>query len=74
MDESEFHRAADAVLVRIEAAVAESGTLVNIPSARDESRFNPDIDKMTGYRTSSLLAVPLRDGAGDVLWVPGANR
>ncbi len=27
MDESEFHRAADAVLARIEAAVAESGTL-----------------------------------------------
>ena len=27
MDESEFHRAADAVLARIEAAVADSGTL-----------------------------------------------
>ncbi len=53
----------------VAGAVAESGTLVNIPSARDESRFNPDIDKMTGYRTSSLLAVPLRDVAGDVFGV-----
>jgi Nif-specific regulatory protein len=53
----------------VAGAVAQHGTPVNIPSARDESRFNPDIDKMTGYRTTSLLAVPLRDGAGEVFGV-----
>ncbi|MBL8917764.1 MAG: sigma 54-interacting transcriptional regulator [Myxococcaceae bacterium] len=53
----------------VAGAVAANGAPVNIPSARDESRFNPDIDKMTGYRTTSLLAVPLRDGAGEVFGV-----
>ncbi len=53
----------------VAGSVAHSGARVNIPSARDESRFNPDIDKITGYRTTSLLAVPLRDAAGDVFGV-----
>ncbi len=53
----------------VAGTVAHSGARVNIPSARDESRFNPDIDKITGYRTTSLLAVPLHDAAGDVFGV-----
>ena len=53
----------------VAGAVAQSGAPVNIPSTKDEARFNPDIDKMTGYRTTSLLAVPLRDTVGDVFGV-----
>jgi Nif-specific regulatory protein len=49
--------------------VARRGVPVNIPTARDERRFNPDIDKLTGYQTSSLLAVPLRDSKGEVFGV-----
>ncbi|MFZ5441238.1 MAG: sigma-54-dependent Fis family transcriptional regulator [Myxococcota bacterium] len=49
--------------------VAQQGTVVNIPTAKDEQRFNPDIDKMTGYRTTSLLAVPLVDAQGTVFGV-----
>ena len=49
--------------------VAQQGTVVNIPAAQDEQRFNPDIDKMTGYRTSSLLAVPLVDAGGIIFGV-----
>mgnify|MGYP000877262772 CR=1 FL=1 len=41
--------------------VAQHGELVNLPAAHGEKRFNPDIDKLTGYRTSSMLAVPLVD-------------
>jgi Nif-specific regulatory protein len=49
--------------------VARSGATANIPTTRDEARFNPDIDKMTGYRTTSLLAVPLIDAGGEVFGV-----
>jgi Nif-specific regulatory protein len=44
--------------------VAESGQPVNMPDPRGESRFFADIDRMTGYRTTTLLAVPLRDAGG----------
>jgi Nif-specific regulatory protein len=53
----------------VAGAVAQQGGVVNIPAARDEQRFNPDIDKLTGYRTTSLLAVPLTDGAGTIFGV-----
>ncbi|MFL5353349.1 sigma 54-interacting transcriptional regulator [Archangium sp.] len=44
--------------------VAEHGEPVNMPDSRGESRFFADIDRMTGYRTSTILAVPLRDSSG----------
>ncbi len=49
--------------------VAQQGGVVNIPATKDEQRFNPDIDKLTGYRTSSLLAVPLVDAQGTIFGV-----
>ncbi len=45
----------------IAGMVAQSGAPINIPSVKDEQRFHPDIDKLTGYTTTSLLAVPLID-------------
>ncbi|MFZ5468797.1 MAG: sigma-54-dependent Fis family transcriptional regulator [Myxococcota bacterium] len=45
--------------------VAQTGTPVNMPSPSGESRFHPDIDRLTGYQTKSLLAVPLVDRAGE---------
>ncbi len=41
--------------------VAATGEVVNFPVARHEARFHSEIDKLTGYQTTSLLAVPLRD-------------
>lgn len=41
--------------------VAATGEVVNFPVARNETRFHGEIDKLTGYHTTSLLAVPLRD-------------
>merc|ERR1712217_71331 len=35
------------------------GKLIAIPDAYQDSRFNQEIDKKTGYRTKSILAVPL---------------
>jgi Nif-specific regulatory protein len=53
----------------IAGEVAKGGRAINIPSASAERRFNPDVDRLTGYVTTSLLAVPLVDRAGDVFGV-----
>ena len=44
---------------------ARTGEVVNVPDAYADARFNREIDKRTGYRTRSVLCVPLRgrDGA-----------
>lgn len=49
--------------------VARDGGVVNIPTTNEEQRFNPDIDKLTGYRTRSVLAVPLMNAQGTVFGV-----
>jgi transcriptional regulator with GAF, ATPase, and Fis domain len=49
--------------------VAERGEPVNMPDPRGESRFFADIDRLTGYRTSTILAVPLRDASGTLYGV-----
>jgi HD-GYP domain-containing protein (c-di-GMP phosphodiesterase class II) len=41
--------------------------LLNVPNAYEDSRFRPHTDKITGYRTQSVLAVPFFDRAGDVI-------
>ena len=49
--------------------VATNNSNLNIPDAYQDSRFNPDVDKATGYRTVSVLCVPLRDRRGKVMGV-----
>jgi Nif-specific regulatory protein len=49
--------------------VAQAGEPVRMPDPRHERLFFADIDRMTGYRTVSLLAVPLRDAQGAVYGV-----
>ncbi|XP_034186192.1 dual 3',5'-cyclic-AMP and -GMP phosphodiesterase 11 isoform X3 [Osmia lignaria lignaria] len=49
--------------------VAESGEPVNIPDAYKDSRFNREIDALTGYRTRALLCMPIKDCNGDVIGV-----
>ncbi|KFE70490.1 sigma-54-dependent Fis family transcriptional regulator [Hyalangium minutum] len=49
--------------------VAQAGESVNVPEPRGERLFFADIDRMTGYRTTSLLAVPLRDTEGAIYGV-----
>lgn len=34
-----------------------------------DGRFNRDIDKLTGYRTKTLLCMPIKDSSGDVIGV-----
>ncbi|HBA59636.1 MAG TPA: phosphodiesterase, partial [Elusimicrobia bacterium] len=42
----------------ISGVVAANGQILNIPDAYQDSRFTHDIDRLTGYRTRSILAVP----------------
>jgi cAMP-specific phosphodiesterase len=40
--------------------VAQTGETVNIADAYEDPRFNSAIDKATGYRTKSILCMPVR--------------
>ncbi|KNC50844.1 cAMP and cAMP-inhibited cGMP 3',5'-cyclic phosphodiesterase 10A [Thecamonas trahens ATCC 50062] len=53
----------------IAGAVASTGKLVNIPDAYADPRFNPEVDKRTGYRTRSILCAPILDQEGKLLGV-----
>lgn len=49
--------------------VARSSETINIEDAHKDPRFNSTIDKETGYRTRSLLCVPMIDGKGETIGV-----
>jgi HD-GYP domain-containing protein (c-di-GMP phosphodiesterase class II) len=49
--------------------VARSGQAVNLADAYQDPRFNPDIDRGTGFRTRSMLVLPLKNRRGEVLGV-----
>jgi phosphoserine phosphatase RsbU/P len=39
--------------------VAATGDIINIPDAYLDTRFNPEFDRITGYRTRSILCLPM---------------
>ena len=53
----------------IAGSVAETGEVINIQDAYADPRFNRQIDAATGYRTRTILAVPMRDAQGEVTGV-----
>jgi putative ABC transport system ATP-binding protein len=53
----------------IAGAVAQSGQIINIPDAYADPRFNPEVDKKTGFRTRSILSLPVKDRHGAVFAV-----
>jgi adenylate cyclase len=53
----------------IAGSVFKSGDTVNIPDAYQDSRFNPAFDKKTGYRTNTILCMPVRTKNGRPLGV-----
>src|SRR5207248_39866 len=48
----------------ISGAVAATGLCINIPDAYADARFNSAVDQRTGYRTNSILCVPMRSLEG----------
>lgn len=53
----------------IAGAAAASGKTIRIDDAYADPRFNPEVDKQTGYRTQSILSLPIKDSQGDVFAV-----
>jgi putative ABC transport system ATP-binding protein len=53
----------------IAGAVATSGKTLNIRDAYEDSRFERSVDQKSGYRTKSVLCVPLLDSGGRVFGV-----
>jgi serine phosphatase RsbU (regulator of sigma subunit) len=49
--------------------VARTGRPVSIPDAYQDARFSPDIDQKTGFRTRSILCVPLVTPSGSIVGV-----
>ncbi|MEE9252772.1 MAG: HD domain-containing phosphohydrolase [Thermodesulfobacteriota bacterium] len=49
--------------------VATTGETLNIPEAYEDPRFNQEVDISTGFRTRSVLCVPMANRDGDVIGV-----
>lgn len=56
--------------VGIAGHVAKTGEVINIPDAYNDDRFNPAIDKKTGFKTRSILCIPIFQATND----PDAER
>lgn len=53
----------------IAGTVFTTGESINIPYAYADLRFNPDLDKQTGYFTRSILCVPVVNKTGETIGV-----
>lgn len=53
----------------IAGAAAASGKTIRIDDAYADSRFNPAVDKQTGYRTRTILSLPIKNQRGEVFAV-----
>ncbi|XP_014667956.1 PREDICTED: cGMP-specific 3',5'-cyclic phosphodiesterase-like [Priapulus caudatus] len=55
--------------VGIAGHVAHTSETVNIKDAYEDPRFNQEIDMKTGYKTHSILCLPIRNYEGEVIGV-----
>jgi Nif-specific regulatory protein len=53
----------------IAGSVAMTGQTINVADAYEHPLFYKEVDLQTGYRTRTLLAVPLRDLRGEIIGV-----
>jgi signal transduction histidine kinase/CRP-like cAMP-binding protein len=49
--------------------VAKTGEVVNIADAYNDPRFNPEIDRRSGYRTHNVLCMPMRNKEAEIVGV-----
>ncbi|MGE5327643.1 MAG: adenylate/guanylate cyclase domain-containing protein, partial [Deltaproteobacteria bacterium] len=49
--------------------VAKTGETVNIPDAYEDPRFNPEVDRRTGYKTRTILCMPLKNDKNEIVGV-----
>jgi sigma-B regulation protein RsbU (phosphoserine phosphatase) len=53
----------------IVGVAARQRACVNVPEAQSDPRFNPDVDRATGFHTRNLLTFPLENLQGDLIGV-----
>ncbi|MEZ4466629.1 MAG: GAF domain-containing protein [bacterium] len=53
----------------IAGLVAERGRVINLKDAYLHPAFDPKFDKLTGYRTRSMLVVPMRNSRREIIGV-----
>ena len=53
----------------IAGATVLNNATINVPDAYADSRFNPEVDRKTGFRTRNILSLPLRDHEGELVGV-----
>ena len=52
-----------------------TGKAIRVDVASEDPRFNPEVDRKSGYKTRNLICVPLRDADGTVIGAfEGINR
>ncbi len=49
--------------------VLHTGETINIKDAYKDKRFNPDVDKKTGYRTKTILCMPIKNFNQEIIGV-----
>ena len=49
--------------------VVQTGETINIKDAYNDKRFNPEVDKKTGYRTKTILCMPIKNFNQDIIGV-----
>jgi serine phosphatase RsbU (regulator of sigma subunit)/CRP-like cAMP-binding protein len=49
--------------------VGATGETLNIPDAYLDARFNPEVDKKTGYHTKTILCMPMQNKDGEIVGV-----
>lgn len=64
MDSQEIRFPADKGLA---GYVVKTGEPLNIPDAYADERFNPDIDKKTGYHTKTILCMPIKNNNQEII-------
>ena len=72
---SKVHQGTNMVEIRmpigkgLSGYVAETGETILIPDTYADPRFNPEIDKRTGYRTRNMLCMPMKNKDGKIIGV-----
>lgn len=49
--------------------VAQTGETINIKDAYKDNRFNPEVDKKTGYKTKTILCMPIKNFNQEIIGV-----
>lgn len=64
MDSQEIRFPADKGLA---GYVVRSGESINIEDAYNDGRFNPEVDKETGYKTTTMLCMPIKNNNQEII-------